>query len=248
MAIDRFSKYEVFRRQVSYDGGTTWLNQNNYICQKASEKTPSCGWVDNATFNASFQGSTFPTTIANSTANIQYLIIPDFGYTLVNTSGPLATFDAGDRFFTASYYIETPDLLEDRFFKDTTVTSFEYRNKEELLYLGDETFKNCNLFCMNDNTLNFVDYRNLESIGNFCFKGCISIETALLPESITYIGNSAFSDTLLNEVRIFAVEPPLIGENVFDINNDFKILVPMQSLNNYKASWSEYEEYIIGFN
>lgn len=248
MAIDRFSKYEVFRKQVSYDGGTTWLNQNNYICQKSSEKTPSCGWVGDATFNASFQGSTFPTTIANSTANIQYLIIPDFDYVLVNTSGPLATFDAGDRFFTASYYIETPDLVEDRFFKDTTVTSFEYRNKEELLYLSDEVFKNCNLLFSNDNTLNLVDYENLESLGNFCFQGCVSLETALLPASLTYIGNSAFENTLLNEVRIFAVEPPLIGENVFDVHEGFKILVPFQSIDRYMESWSEYEEYILGFN
>ena len=248
MAIDRFSKYEVFRKQVSYDGGTTWLNQNNYICQKASEKTPSCGWVDGATFNASFQGATFPTTIANSTTNIQYLIIPDFGYTLVNTSGPVATFDAGDRFFTASYYIETPDLMEDRFFKDTTVTSFEYNEKEELLYLGDGAFENCNLFCMNDNTLNLVEYRNLESLGNFCFQGCISIETALLPASLTYIGNSAFENTLLNEVRIFAVEPPTLGENVFDVHEGFRILVPFQSLEVYRERWSEYAEYLLGFN
>lgn len=248
MAIDRFSKYEVFRKQVSYDGGTTWLNQNNYICQKASEKTPSCGWVGDATFNASFQGATFPTTIANSTTNIQYLIIPDFDYTLVNTSGPLATFDAGDRFFTASYYIETPDLMEDGLFSGTPIVSFDYNDKETLLYLGDETFKNCNLFCMNDNTLNLVDYRSLESLGNECFKGCISIETALLPASLTYIGNEAFSDTLLNEVRIFAVNPPTLGENVFDTHENFRILVPMQSLNNYKTSWSEYADFIIGFN
>ena len=248
MAIDRFSKYEVFRKQVSYDGGTTWLNQNNYICQKASEKTPSCGWVDGATFNASFQGSTFPTTIANSTTNIQYLIIPDFGYTLINTSGPVATFDAGDRFFTASYYIETPDLMEDRFFKDTTVTYFEYNEKEELLYIGDEVFKNCNLFCMNDNTLNLVEYRNLESLGNECFKGCVSIENCLLPASLTFIGDSAFENTLLDEVRIFAVEPPTLGENVFDVHEGFKILVPMQSETKYKTEWSEYAEYIVGFN
>ena len=248
MAIDRFSKYEVFRKQVSYDGGTTWLNQNNYICQKASEKTPSCGWVGDATFNASFQGATFPTTIANSTANIQYLIIPDFGYALVDTSGPLATFDAGDRFFTASYYIETPDLMEDGFFSGTPIVSFDYNEKETLLYLGDGVFKNCNLLFSNDNTLNLVEYRSLESLGNECFKGCISIETALLPESITYIGNSAFEDTLLNEVRIFAVEPPTLGENVFDVHENFRILVPMQSLNNYKESWSEYQEFLIGFN
>lgn len=248
MAIDRFSKYEVFRKQVSYDGGTTWINQNNFICQKASEKTPSCGWVGDATFNASFQGATFPTTIANSTANIQYLIIPDFNYTLVDISGPVATFDAGDRFFTASYYIETPDLMEDGFFKDTTVTSFEYRNKEELLYLGDGAFKNCNLLFSNDNTLDMTGYRSLESLGSSCFQGCVSLETALLPESVTYIGNSAFENTLLNEVRIFAVNPPTLGENVFDTHENFRILVPMQSENKYKTEWSEYAEYIVGFN
>lgn len=249
MAIDRFSKYEVFRKQVSYDGGTTWINQNNFICQKASEKTPSCGWVGDATFNASFQGATFPTTIANSTANIQYLIIPDFDYTLVNTSGPLATFDAGDRFFTASYYFETPDLMEDGFFSGTPIVSFDYNEKEELLYLGDGVFKNCNLLCSNDNnTLDITNYRNLESIGNECFKGCVSIETALLPESLTYIGNEAFENTLLNEVRIFAVNPPTLGENVFDTHENFRILVPMQSENKYKTEWSEYAEYIVGFN
>lgn len=248
MAIDRFSKYEVFRKQISYDGGTTWINQNNFICQKSSEKTPSCGWVGDATFNASFQGATFPTTIANSTTNIQYLIIPDFNYTLVNTSGPVATFDAGDRFFTASYYIETPDLMEDDLFSGTPITTFEYNEKEELLYLGDGVFKNCNLLFSNDNTLNLVDYRSLESLGNECFKGCISIETALLPESVTYIGNSAFENTLLNEIRIFAVNPPTLGENVFDTHENFRILVPMQSETKYKESWSEYEEYIIGFN
>lgn len=249
MAIDRFSKYEVFRKQVSYDGGQTWLNQNNYICQKASEKTPSCGWVGDATFNASFQGATFPTTMTNSTTNIQYLIIPDFDYTLVNTSGPVATFDAGDRFFTASYYLETPDFLEDGFFSGTPIVSFDYNEKEELLYLGDGVFKNCNLLFSNDNnTLDMTGYRSLESLGSSCFQGCVSIETALLPASLTYIGDSAFENTLLNEVRIFAVEPPLIGENVFDTHEGFRILVPMQSINNYKASWSEFAEYIVGFN
>ena len=248
MAIDRFSKYEVFRKQVSYNGGTTWLNQNNYICQKASEKTPSCGWVGDATFNASFQGATFPTTIANSTTNIQYLIIPDFDYALVNTSGPVAVFDAGDRFFTASYYLETPELVEDGFFSGTTIITFEYNEKEELLYLSDEVFKNCNLLFSNDNTLNLVDYRSLESIGNECFKNCVSIENCLLPASLTFIGNSAFENTLLNEVRIYAVEPPLLGENVFDVHEGFRILVPMQSETKYKTEWSEYAEYILGFN
>lgn len=249
MAINRFSKYEVFRRQVSYDGGTTWINQNNYICQKTSEKTPSCGWVDGATFNASFQGSTFPTTIANSTTNIQYLIIPDFDYTLVNTSSPVATFDAGDRFFTASYYLETPELVEDGFFSGTPIVYFDYNEKEELLYLGDEVFKNCNLLFSNDNnTLDMTGYRSLESLGNRCFQGCVSIETALLPASLTFIGNSAFENTLLNEVRIYAVEPPTLGENVFDTHEGFRILVPMQSETKYKTEWSEFAEYILGFN
>lgn len=249
MAINRFSKYEVFRRQVSYDGGTTWLNQNNYICQKASEKTPSCGWVDNATFNASFQGATFPTTIANSTANIQYLIIPDFDYYLVDISNPVATFDAGDRFFTAAYYLETPDLIEDGLFSGTTIITFDYNEKEELLYLSDGVFKNCNLLCSNDNnTLDMTGYRSLESLGNECFNGCVSLENCLLPASLTYIGNSAFEDTLLNEVRIFAVEPPVLGENVFDTHEDFRILVPMQSIEAYKSNWSEYQEFLIGFS
>ena len=46
----------------------------------------------------------------------------------------------------------------------------------------------------------------------------------------------------------FAVEPPLLGSNVFDVHEGFKILVPFQSIDRYRESWSEYQEFLIGFN
>ena len=103
------------------------------------------------------------------------------------------------------------------------------------------------------------------TIGMYTFSSCIRLTDIVLPPTITSIGDGAFSlDTYASsdsrysaatytsthrEVKIYATTPPTIGANVFTVGGDsdsslYKIYVPYESVDAYKAAWTYYADRI----
>jgi len=103
--------------------------------------------------------------------------------------------------------------------------------------------------------LNYIP-NNTEFIASGAFNISASyVSSITIPSKVLYIGDNAFyfssgytSSTLT--VTIKAIEPPVIGSNVFNIGygRAFSILVPYASVNAYKTAWSSYSNYISGAN
>lgn len=86
------------------------------------------------------------------------------------------------------------------------------------------------------------------SIGEGAFAACESLTSIDIPSSVTSIEDDVFMGTIyLATVNIYATTPPTIGSNVFlYILADTKIHVPKGTVDDYKTSWSDYADMIVG--
>lgn len=91
----------------------------------------------------------------------------------------------------------------------------------------------------------------LETIGNGAFGGCVLIQDADFPSTLTSIGNNVFRNGMhLTTWTIRATTPPTLGTATFKGDSSVgSILVPGESLNDYKAAtnWSNFAEVMSGF-
>lgn len=97
-------------------------------------------------------------------------------------------------------------------------------------------------------TLNTIIPNTITSIGNsaFSYRGITSMT---IPDSVEYIASYAFLGcTALTSVTVLATVPPSIEEeaDVFKNTNNCPIYVPAESVNAYKTAtgWSDYAERI----
>ena len=69
-----------------------------------------------------------------------------------------------------------------------------------------------------------------------------------IPETVTSIGDSAFTGLGIVEYHIRANNVPTLGTSAFTAISTMKIFVPEESVDAYKAAtnWSSYESYIVG--
>ena len=85
---------------------------------------------------------------------------------------------------------------------------------------------------------------SVTSIGNSAFYGCTALESIEIPASVTSIGQVAFYGcTSLKTVTCLAVEPPTLGNIVFDnCHGSLTIYVPSEEVETYKGTsgWSSY--------
>ena len=134
--------------------------------------------------------------------------------------------------------------------------------------IGDSAFRGCS-------GLTSVSIpSSVTSIGGSAFRGCSGLTSVNIPNSVTSIGSGAFSNcsgltsvSIGNGVTsigdsafenpnppyntfslyIYATTPPTLGNNVFRVYiNPFKIYVPAESVEAYKAAsgWSTQASYI----
>lgn len=89
---------------------------------------------------------------------------------------------------------------------------------------------------------------SVTSIGNRAFYSCSSLASVEIPNSVTSIGAEAFrSCSSLASITVLATSPPTLGASVFQgISQSFKIYVPAESVDVYKAAsrWSSYADEI----
>lgn len=95
-----------------------------------------------------------------------------------------------------------------------------------------------------DSNLTSIDFGNgVTEIGQYVFDGCTGIKNITLPSSVTSIGNQAFQGcTFLETMTIKATTPPTIGTNAINTRVLYRIYVPAESVETYKAAsgWSDY--------
>ena len=92
-----------------------------------------------------------------------------------------------------------------------------------------------------------ITYR-VTIIWNHTFKDFTELTSVEIPNSVTLIGNYAFSGcNYLTSMMVLADNPPALGNNVFaGVNKSIPVFVPFGTVSAYQAAsgWNEFTNYI----
>lgn len=105
--------------------------------------------------------------------------------------------------------------------------------------LGSYTFENCTALSK------IVIPEGMSSVASRAFNGCVNLVDITLPSTLTTLNNHAFYAAAAKSpvtVKCYAVNPPVIGTNVWKTVSGSKLYVLPQSADAYKASaeWKDY--------
>lgn len=108
--------------------------------------------------------------------------------------------------------------------------------------IESHTFYGCEELC----SVSFG--HSVTRIGVEAFKNCRKLTEISLPSSIRFIYDYAFEECGINIITSMAINPPSLGENVFNGNWIQTIYVPQASAEAYKTAdgWSRYADVIVG--
>ena len=105
--------------------------------------------------------------------------------------------------------------------------------------IGNQSF----FGCTNLQSINIPS--GVTSIGKAAFTRCESLTSIEIPSDVTEIGTAAFASCSgLTSITVNATTPPTLGYNVFIGTSNCPIYVPDESVDAYKAAWSEYADRI----
>jgi hypothetical protein len=150
-------------------------------------------------------------------------------------------------------------------FENSSISEFtEFRGFTNVSVLNDGAFANCHsltditlpesvtkisskMFMGCESLTDISIHSGITEIGSYAYKKCTSLETVTIDNSITKIGTRAFDSCVnLKSLNISNETPPELGKNAFvNTNNDFKIYVPIDLVNEYKRRWSDYKDVIV---
>lgn len=193
----------------------------------------NCVALSSVTFEGTIPSEVSPSLFANcislpSATWLQYNNITSIGdksfyncYSLNNVTLPNSLTSIGNQAFYSNYAMENIKI-------PSGVTS-----------IGTSAFENCT-------AMTFVNINSNEvSIGDNAFKGDTSLTAVTINSSGVTIGNNVFSGcTRLLKLTFTATVPPQIDEGDFDNTNECAIFVPCESIDAYKAEWSQYADRI----
>lgn len=167
----------------------------------------------------------------------------------------------------------TSIILPHNYFTDMSGTLFANCTKLEtieipdnIITIGSQAFA----YCSSLKTVKLSN--NLSVINIYEFSGCTSLETIEIPDSVTLIKEGAFYNCnnlknikigsgvtsigkiafynckVVNSYEIHAITPPSLGASVFNGAEDYKIYVPLESVDAYKQAenWTTYADRIVG--
>lgn len=193
----------------------------------------NCVALSSVTFDGTIPSEVSPSLFANcislpSATWLQYNNITSIGdksfyncYSLNNVTLPNSLTSIGNQAFYSNYAMDNITI-------PSGVTS-----------IGTSAFENCT-------AMTFVNINSNEvSIGDNAFKGDTSLTAVTINSSGVTIGNNVFSGcTRLLKLTFTATVPPQIDEGDFDNTNECAIFVPCESIDAYKAAWSQYADRI----
>ena len=139
---------------------------------------------------------------------------------------------------------------------ETTATSFEIPTGTKFIYeeafMDNSSITNISIptnvasICRNAfksmSVLRSVAFgEGLETIGDYGFNACSSLKSIELPSTLKVLGSLAFGGCSgLNYIKLNSINPPTISDPAFGSNDYTPILVPNDSLNVYKTTYSGY--------
>lgn len=109
-----------------------------------------------------------------------------------------------------------------------------------VISIGNGAFTHC------ENLASVTIPNSVTTIDSYAFSSCFRLPSVTIPDSVTSIGDYAFD--ALQLVIIYATTPP--SENIFfspvyDGNDIMTVIqVPLEAVNTYKTTWSDYAEII----
>lgn len=117
---------------------------------------------------------------------------------------------------------------------------FKYFESVGLDYVGASWFEGCIYLG------NIVLPSTIKRIEEKAFSGCQYLTEIELPASVTTIGSNAFSGAGLLTIVVKGETPATLGTDAFTKRTFLKIYVPAAKVDEYKAAWSEYADFIVG--
>lgn len=227
-ACVNYDKHYKEYYQVSYDGGTTWANVEPTSSRTSSDiiesNSPDCG---------------YPQAVGMVIVNQQ---LP-----WINITGADNTIRRSDleAKLTSTQIANITELnlftnckhIANGAFQGLTKLYFITNMGVNLETIGDNAFNGCTLL----EQIQWHDY--IKTIGANAFKNT-KVENVVLPETLTSIGNGAFSGcSSMLQVVLLGKTPPTLSSNshAFD-GSTCKIYVPASAVNTYKTAtgWSKY--------
>ena len=103
---------------------------------------------------------------------------------------------------------------------------------------------------LNDRVKSFDEFERFIRVTDLgsAFNGCEALERVSLPDSLRYMGYSAFQGCKsLRSITINVDSVPTLEDGAFrDLPSDFRIYVPKTHAKRYRDAWPEYADHIVG--
>jgi len=169
--------------------------------------------------------------------NLVQVMIPD---TVTSIGAQAFLGDDGIIDFTLPSSITT---IGDEAFRDCLqINSMILSN--ELISLGAGAFRGCANFA----SINIPS--KIATIPSYCFYGCKGMTDLIFPDTLVSIGAYAFAECNgLTYITVTSQTPPELASTAFNnVNSEFKIFVPNELVDTYKAAavWSTFADKIVG--
>ena len=219
--------------QVSYDGGETWSNVSPEQTRSGSVfdyNSEDCGYQKTiASVSVDDYFNDFDITSADDTIS-RSLLETKLTSTQIENIILVVLFDGCNHIANGTFQ---------------GLTNFVYATLGNVKTIGDNAYNGCTRL----HSVVRSDY--VKTIGANAFKDT-AIKDIILPETLTSIGDGAFSGCgNLLQIFMHAKTPPTIGDAVFDGDNMLtEINVPAESVDAYKAAdgWKDYASLIKPIN